>query len=411
MKIQRRRVLLGALGAAACATSGEQPRPRRGLWRKPGGSVAVGKFPEFSSSDYLFDYEALRVGPIVNVNGAMMVGGRLDGAGEPRAALDARADEIAIEDRRYVNAPIRRRAFSARSEGVDIAAEMALPDCERRGVVLLVYGSGPAPKEAFDLWAFWFLSAGFAVITYDKRGSGASGGDWRLAGLETLASDARAVLVSARLLFAREFRTLFLWGASQAGWILPQLGADLGIDGLIVHAGSAMTPAEQILDSVEAELAAYGFPADEIERAKAYYALDTDVSRGKREYREIADAYDIAVAASAEWLLAPPHAADAPERTMIRLMADFDVSPYWRGNRTPTLALFGDKDLVVPAARNAVRLAELCEANKDFRALTLVGANHLMFAAETGVRAEYASRSSLHPGYFEAIEDWLGIHA
>ena len=63
----------------------------------------------------------------------------------------------------------------------------------------MVYGSGPAPKAAFDLWAMWFLAEGYTVLTYDKRGSGKTAGDWRLTGLEDLAADAAAVLKHALL--------------------------------------------------------------------------------------------------------------------------------------------------------------------------------------------------------------------
>lgn len=41
----------------------------------------------------------------------------------------------------------------------------------------------------------------------------------------------------------------------------------------------------------------------------------------------------------------------------------------------------------------------------------LADANHLMFIAESGVRAEYASRSRVHPDYFASIASWLDARA
>lgn len=409
----RRRDFLGASAAVACtgwAGKAGAAAPVRGLWRDADGHpAAIGRFHEFGQGDFLFDYADRRVGPLASGGpGRFAVASTLNGGGAPAAevALDGR--DLRINGRRLHPVPIRRIPLEAASEGTRLSAELALPEEKvPSGLVILIYGSGSAPKEALDLWAFWFLAAGYAVMAYDKRGSGRSTGDWRLAGLETLAADARAVIAGGRSRLGVT-GPVIAWGASQAGWIMPQLAAFGVVDALIMHAGSAMTPGEQILAAVEAELAAYGFPAEEIARAKGYYALDTDVSRGRRRWSDIDAAYR--AAAGAEWLLAPPAPADAPERTMIRLMADFDPAPWWARSAAPLLALFGGKDLVVPAAANRALLARMMPARVDFRPVTLPLANHLMFEAETGVRAEYGSRARLDAGYFPRIAEWLASH-
>lgn len=411
--MMRRRDFLGASAAVACtgwAGKAATAAPVRGLWRDAEGNpAAIGRFPEFGQSDFLFDYAARRVGPLAAGSGVRRaVASTLDGSGAPAGEIALDAVGLRIDGRILSPVPIRRMPFEASAEGATLSAELALPPDQPRGLAVMIYGSGPAPKEAFDLWSFWFLAAGYAVATYDKRGSGRSTGDWRLAGLETLAADARTVIASGRSKLGVAGRVI-AWGASQAGWIMPQLAASGVVDALIMHAGSAMTPGEQIVAALAAELAAYGFPAEEIARAKAYYALDTDVSRGRRPWSDIDAAYR--AAASAEWLLAPPAAADAPERTMIRLMADFDPAPWWARSAAPLLALFGGKDLVVPAAANRALLARMMPASVDFRPVTLPLANHLMFEAETGVRAEYGSRARLDAGYFPGIDEWLGAHA
>lgn len=372
--MNRRTFLQGVAAAltAACTTS-PPIEASRGLWHTSDAALAIGPFPEFGPGIFSFDYTANRVTPASPL---------------PHAARPVRID---------------RTPFSVENESASISAELAVPERDRRaGAVLMIYGSGPAPKEAFDLWAFWFLNAGYAVITYDKRGSGASTGDWRLAGLETLAADARAVLAGAQALGLRD--DVYAWGASQAGWVMPQLGAQGLLKGIIMHAGGVTSPGAQILGQVEAELRAYGFPEDEIERARAYYALDTDVSRGRQPWSAINAAFEQAQSAGAEWILAPPAAADAPERTMIRLMADFDAAPHWRANTAPVLAIFGGKDWIVPAEANA---AALHAVSSTAEIVTLANANHLMFVAETGLRDEYASLSQVHPDYFRTIARWL----
>lgn len=409
--MNRRAMLLGATAlAASAAIPPPAPPIGRGLWRDEEGAFAIGRFPEYGEGEFAFDFARLRMGKLADRGaGDARMASTLSGAGEPIANLVAEGSALQVDARRMRPVEIERRAFEARTTAT-LAAELATPVSSRpRGTMLMIYGSGPAPKEAFDPWAFWFLSRGFSVLVYDKRGSGRSSGDWRLTGLETLAEDAKAVVSAAAKIGLRG--PLLGWGASQAGWILPQLSADGALDGFIMHAGSAMRPGDLILAQVEAELRAYGFSGDEIDRARAYYALDTDVSRGERPWEEINAAYEAVSASGAEWLLGPPAARDAPERTLIRLMADFDPGPYWRSNRAPVLALFGSKDWVVPAGANLAALERMTAPGASLSASIIPDANHLMFKAETGLRDEYPTRSHVVPQYFAEIERWLVAHA
>lgn len=370
--------------------------------------AAVGKFHEFGDGDYVFDYARDRAGRLKPAarDGFELLS-TFDDTGAPAARVAFTPDGLDLEGRNLKSVPIRRKAFTARNGDIALSAEIAArEDRPPVGTILLIYGSGPAPKEALDLWAFHFLARGWSVVTYDKRGSGRSAGDWRLAGLEALAADAHAVIAAAHST-AHLSRPFGVWGASQAGWIMPQLGARGSVDFIVMHAGAATTPAQQILDQVEAELTAYGFPREEIERALAYYALDTDVSRGRAPWSAIDQAYAQASAAKAEWLLGPPAAADAPERTFIRLVADFDPAPYWRRSRVPLLAIFGGKDVIVPAKRSQPLLKSLVPSGTRVTDIVLPNANHLGMVADTGVRAEYAHRTAIDPGYFPAIDAWL----
>lgn len=404
----RRDILAGAAAILATSAIAKNVAPLiRGLWCDKMGAFAIGAFPEFGIGQFAFDYAALRVGRLKQLSSRdWQMTGALDGSGGGVAKISLEGQALRIGDRRLQPVPIKRMKFDATSGFIQISAELAVPAGKHpRGTILMIYGSGPAPKEAFDPWAFWFLASGFAVITYDKRGSGRSGGDWRLTGLEDLAADARHVLERARALGAKG--PIFAWGASQAGWIHPQLGAASVVDGIIMHAGATTRPRDQIIGSIEAELRAYAFPDEEIDRAKAYYALDTDVSCGTRPWADIDAAFKQASARGSEWLLAPPTPSDALERTMIKLMADFDPAPYWRKCKVPTLALFGGKDWIVPAKANLSALQSSISTDAVLTSMTLPSANHLMFVAEKGVRTEYPSLSRIDPGYFSEIAHWL----
>ena len=67
--------------------------------------------------------------------------------------------------------------------------------------VVLVGGSGPADRSNggyFDAFRDRFVSAGMAVLAYDKRGVGASSGAWASAGVAELAGDVVAAVAALR---------------------------------------------------------------------------------------------------------------------------------------------------------------------------------------------------------------------
>jgi fermentation-respiration switch protein FrsA (DUF1100 family) len=88
--------------------------------------------------------------------------------------------------------------------------------------VVFVHGAGPAARGAgYHELGRHFAQKGVAALIYDKRGCGASTGDWTRAGLHDLAEDA---LACVRLLRARPEinpAQIGLWGLSQGASIIP----------------------------------------------------------------------------------------------------------------------------------------------------------------------------------------------
>ncbi len=116
-----------------------------------------------------------------------------------------------------------------------LAGDILLPSQAARGSVpgvVLVHGSGRSERETYRPAALRLQGMGMAVLLYDKRGVGQSTGRYRevttensreaLAELADDASRALAVLVSQPQV---DPARVGLFGASQAGWILP-LAAD-----------------------------------------------------------------------------------------------------------------------------------------------------------------------------------------
>jgi dienelactone hydrolase len=95
--------------------------------------------------------------------------------------------------------------------------------------VVLVPGSVPATRDTYDLWALFFASQGFAVLSYDKRGVGESTGRYveeaSTDNLHNLAGDAVAGVTWLRTRANIDPERIGLSGGSQAGFTIPLAAA------------------------------------------------------------------------------------------------------------------------------------------------------------------------------------------
>lgn len=383
-----------------------------GLYRKgDGGVVAIGEMHEFGRNEIFVDYTTGETGPLFPLGeGRMGIGRAIGEKSPPPAGVLAREDGgVTLDDRPLKRIHLIRKTFEVKNGAIKLAGELASPEEKPKGLLLLVHGSGDGPRRAYDLWANFFLSRGWAVVVFDKRGSGESAGDWHEASFITLADDVRKVLKWIRARKELAGLKVGLWGVSQAGWIIPQLTAESAVDFAIIQAGPS-TPVDGFLRlTLESELGAYEFPPDEIARAVRYYDLDLAVSRGLKPFSEIEKAYAEATAAGAKWLLKPPEPLNAPDRRFMAVISGFDAAEYWRKTRTPLLILFGGKDHVVPVEPNRRRAEQLlAEAgNSHAQIVVLKDNNHLNMLARTGVRTEYASLNRFDPEYFKTLAAYL----
>jgi len=279
--------------------------------------------------------------------------------------------------------------------------------------LVLVHGSNALTRDVFGPWTRFFSGQGFAVLAYDKRGTGASTGDWKQADFHQLAGD---VLAAVRFLAARsDIRAgrIGLWGASQAGWVMPIAAAEAPreVAFMVVHAGSGTTVREQGVLSVEHELRAAGLPESSVALGARYQRLDDEVSRSGSGWQALRCFYE-EHSRDETWLW-PPRPADDWFRPYYRMLMDFDPAPYWRRVRCPILLFFGEVDATVPPreAWPPIERALREGGNDRFTQTVLPRANHLFLEAQTGGRDEYPGLSRFAPGYFGAMARWLAAHA
>ncbi|WP_432489522.1 alpha/beta hydrolase family protein [Kineococcus sp. SYSU DK018] len=110
--------------------------------------------------------------------------------------------------------------------GSSLEAVVAHPEGTTRGLVVLVHGDGPVDATYGGLYRPWFeaaADAGFATLSWSKPGVGGSTGNWLRQDMGERAAEVSHVLDWASAQPGLATGTVVLWGASQAGWVLPKV--------------------------------------------------------------------------------------------------------------------------------------------------------------------------------------------
>ncbi|MFI9150467.1 alpha/beta hydrolase family protein [Streptomyces sp. NPDC053367] len=125
---------------------------------------------------------------------------------------------------------LREEKVSLRHDGRLLQGVLALPERGRGpfGLVVFVHGDGPveATHDTFyrPMWES-FARAGYASLSFSKPGVGGSEGDWLDQSMDDRADETLAAVRWARERSDIDGRRIGLWGASQAGWVLPKVAA------------------------------------------------------------------------------------------------------------------------------------------------------------------------------------------
>lgn len=139
------------------------------------------------------------------------------------------------------------------SKGDTLAGSILLPE-KQLGAVVIVHGSDPVKREIE--FAKLLAKEGIAVLTYDKRGVGESGGVYvgpsvgtnniDFTNLNLLSEDASAAINKFRP-YLEEKISLGLIGFSQAGWIIPMAAEkNKDVDFMVIFSGPVVTTLEQL---------------------------------------------------------------------------------------------------------------------------------------------------------------------
>jgi pimeloyl-ACP methyl ester carboxylesterase len=311
-----------------------------------------------------------------------------------RLNLPTQMIEMARED--IASAASRTAAFSIPGDesvqipslGFNLAATITRPPSGPAPVpaVILVGGSGPTDRDetvagipVFGQVARDLVAAGFAVVRYDKRGIGQSGGRAESATIADYAADVRQVLLWLEKQKGIDKERIALVGHSEGGLVaMLTAGRERGKVAALVLLGTPSASGKEVVLEQQKHMLSK-MPIDDAQR---------------EEKIALQEKINTAVIRGTGWGDIPMAARRAADTPWFYSFLTFDPEEAMNDTRQPVLIVQGELDgQVLP--HHADKLAKMARARKGSKvAIEVVkvpGVNHLLVPAKTGDVTEYGS--------------------
>lgn len=229
-------------------------------------------------------------------------------------------------------------------------------------------GQSPAYRHLHEL----LPPAGIGVVTFDRRGEGASTGKTSRGRFPLQVEDALAVID------ALDVERVGVWGLSQGAWIGPLAAvASSSVAFLVLIASTGVTPSEQMHYAVACQLRLAGYDepvvAHVVDLRRRFEAWVHAPENGGAA----ALATDLQHASAATWwehAWLPPELLDDEDRKMWIDEMDFDPRPVFAGVTVPTLLFYGAADSWTPIAPSVA--AWRAARGDDVEVVVIPGAEH-----------------------------------
>lgn len=308
------------------------------------------------------------------------------------------------------------------SGDVELFGRLVLPSGkDPHPAVVLVHGSEKDAATAFSHEPWLLVPQGIAVLVFDKRGTGSSGGKFCM-DFGQLADDVVAAVNWLKQQPEIDPRRIGLAGYSQGGWVSP-LAASKSDDIKFVLVGYGMidSPAQEDLKETLSAVRKAGFSGEDLAHAEelikaAHAIVGSRFAAGWERLGELKDRY-----ADEPWVEAlgdssagsamsyPGWVLRAGGSWMMPRGLDrywfYDSRPVLEKLDIPMLWLIGGDDVEAPNETTIAVLKQLAAKGKPFELDVFPGADHgiLLFEEKDGERVytRYA------PGYFSKKIDWI----
>lgn len=390
----------------------------------PGHVIDIGPMGEIGGLLVFLDHKSLREGPLYALSSTRFASGATIGVAYPFVI-----DVEFLRDRRDRVTGLRwsesGKSFEARKIAPHRVEQVSVVrgDVTLKGSLMLPAGAGPHPAIVFAhgsgdatrdvaIWNPYFVRLGMAVLSLDKRGSGASTGDWRTASLEDIADD---WLAGVELLKQRKDidpKRIGVHGSSQGGWTAPLMAAkSKDIAFVIVRAGSGVSVRDTMVHEIGWSVRAAGMNETDARAAEQAAAQMFDFASTGAAWSAISDY----VAANKERAWARhvwpfQWSQDGWGIPWAARNVAYDATVPLQQTRVPVLWFLGELDRNVPSAASAAALEAALQKSRhpDYRIVRLAGAGHSFLASsESGNSDDITKQSHMVAGYWDTMATWL----
>jgi dienelactone hydrolase len=290
---------------------------------------------------------------------------------------------------------------------------------QKRPLVVLVHGSEKTAAIG-SVYAYMLAAQGISVFVYDKRGTGASAGDYTQ-NFELLADDAAAAMNHARQLAAGRFGRAGFFGGSQGGWVAPLAATRSSADFVAVGFGLVVSPIEedreQLLDEAE-QMKLDSRAMQQIERLSRATAtlVRSHFARGyeglaaiRRDIGYAPWSAEIRGEFSGDMLRmrdADLRRIGAARFDNLGLIWDYDAVTTLKALKPPLLWVLAGEDREAPIAATRAILDKLAAAGKPIAGYVFPDTDHGILEFRTNADGT-RTPTRIANGYLKLLADWI----
>jgi pimeloyl-ACP methyl ester carboxylesterase len=277
----------------------------------------------------------------------------------------------------------------------------------------------------FKMMADHLARKGIAIFRYDKRGVGKSGGDFPQAKIDDFAGDVQAATKCLESMNELDPNKIGLIGASEGGYVAPLVASRSDRVAFCVMLAGPVLPGKENL-ALSFSILANGT----LSRDKTFTLYQKQLSRllnliiegmstpgTRNEALGIASGLTPRIINDNTRIILGGIDQLSPEEFVGMLsspcFADTLASnpePFLPKITCPLLALYGAKDVHVPAEEHIDAISRILSRskNKDYTIKEIPDANHLFQKCKTGFPSEYQTLGhDISPEVLRIINDWI----
>ncbi len=310
--------------------------------------------------------------------------------------------------------------LALQNEGANISGTLYYPDYAARSKLacaVMVHGRGCSSRKSLASRARLLARYGLATFVYDKRGSEASGFACYQSNHDLNVSDVKHIVNQLAKNPRVDANRIGLISYSAGGWIAPQVAAtsETPVAFLITLVGPTTSVLQQQLDGMEAFVLEEGLDEASQKDALRYTRLLFARDDQNKVFDELQNLVDRGKKAGwTEWLETDDYvySADSFDQLWVQRFSH-DPAPDLKAYPGPFLAIFGEKDFIVPYRIQVEQLESLMqEAQKEnYQVKVLSQARHDLEHGsqirELGGNARYFKYDRVAYGAVQYIIDFL----